>query len=801
MFQNYLKIAWRNLSRRRFYTFLNSIGLAVGIVFTLLIGNYVWNELQVNQNLRNADRQYILLSRWKDPNMGLELTTLAPLAKRLQEEYPSLVANFYRWDGLTSVLSKGDKHLREGIQLGDSTLLSMFGFTAIHGDVRTALQRPFSVVLTAEKALKYFRRTDVVGQTLSIQNFAGGNHDFVVTAVLKEIPENSVTQINASIKNAIFVPANTFAYFGRSAFDSWQNTALPSYIELKEGVSPAQLTKPIQRLINQNTDRTVRQNLRIEPVTLIDYYRQKDNALVQRMLLALSSVGLFILLMAVINFVNLSISQANTRLREIGVRHVLGSVRKQLIAQFLGESFMLTSLATCLASVLYPIAKPFFEQVIGKTLLPITSLPFPIAFAPLALLGVVSLLAGIYPAFVLSSQNTVRALKGTLRTTHQTIRLRQLLVGFQFLIALVVMIVTVLITQQIRYFFGRGLGYDQAYVVSSQVPRDWSPAGVRKLEHIRRVFADLPSVEAVSLSHEIPNGNNGGQPMVYKNGSDSTGAVAMQALITDEHYLNTYRIRLSAGQFFEGQPSDSLRVVLNERAVRVLGYSAPEAVVGRQLRMGGDSRLFTVTGVTHDFHFASMQQAIQPMLFFSVKGVPLYRYLSFKMRPGDVAHEIEQIQQRWTTLLPGSSFEYTFMDDTLRKLYQTELQLEKAGYVATSIALIIVLLGVVGMISLAVTRRTKEVGIRKVLGASSVTIIGLFLKEYVWVILLANVVAWPLAYWLASDWLANYAYQMSISWQPFALVGLGLAVLMGLVVSFQSVKAALTNPVKSLRSE
>jgi putative ABC transport system permease protein len=801
MLQNYLKIAVRNLQKRAFYSFLNIAGLAVGITFALLIGSYVWGEFQVNRTLRHAGQQYILLSHWKNPNMGQEITTLAPLAKRLKEEYPTLIANYYRWDGLTSVISNGNKRFREGIQLGDNTLLSMYGFETLHGNAQAALERPFSVVISAEKALIYFGRTDVVGQTVDIQNFSGGNHPFTITAVLKDIAENSVTQINATIRNTFFIPTNTYTFFNRSDFDSWQNGVLPSYIELNEGISPAQLKEPIQRLIDQNTSPLIRQNLRVEPIALTDYYRQKENGLVNRMLFTLSLAGLFILLMAIVNFVNLSVSLSTTRLREIGVRKVLGSPRKQLIMQFLTESLLLSGSATLFSLGIYPIAKPSFEQVVGKSLLPLVSLPTSALFIPLVIAGLVGLLAGIYPAFLLSSQNVVDAMKSKLQSVNQKIRLRQLLVGFQFLIAAVVLIIAALVTQQVHYFFGQALGYNQAYVVSSQVPRDWSPAGVRKLESVRQIFAAMPEVASISLSHEIPNGNNGGQPMVYKNGTDSTQAVAMQALVADEHYLRTYQIGLVEGRFFDSRGLDSLSVVMNEKAVRAMGYKKPHEAIGRQIRAIGDPRLFTIAGITRNFHFNSMQQAIQPMVFFSVKGIPIYRYLSFKIHPGNISRSLEAIQKKWTILFPDAPFDYAFMDQTLQKLYRTELQLEKAAYVATALALLIVLLGIFGLVSLSVARRTKEVGIRKVLGASVPGIIGLFLKEYGWVLLITNIIACPLTYWVVSNWLADYAYHTQIDWPPFVGVGFILAILTGLVVSLQVVKTALMNPVKSLRTE
>lgn len=801
MFQNYLKIAWRSLVKNRFYSTITIVGLLAGILFTLLIGMYVWGEEQVNRQLRHADRQYILFSHWKDPNMGLDITTLAPLAKQLHDQYPALVANYYRWDGLTSIVSKGEKHLRESIQLGDSTLLTMYGFRLLHGDPKTALQRPFSLVMTSEKALKYFGKTDVVGQTLNIQSFAGENKVFTVMAILENLPENSVTQLNADLKSGLFVPTNTFAYFGRTAFDSWRNTVLPSYIELREGISPDQLTKPIRQLITQNTDLIVQKNLRVEPVALTDFYRQKDNGLAKRMTHTLGWIGLFILLMAVINFINLATSRAHSRIGEISIRKMLGSARRQLLTQFLLESLMLTGIATVLAIGCYFPLKPLFEEVVGKSLTPIGELPVYAVFAPIGLIISIGLLTGLYPALVLSSLPMIQAIKGKFGAARDTIWLRQVLVGFQFCVAAVVLVGAIVVSGQVRHLFGRQLGYDKEFVVSAQVPRDWTPAGVQKMEAVRRVFATLPQVARVSLSHEIPNGNNGVQPMVYKNGTDSTQGASMQGLVSDENYLNTYGIKLASGRFLQGHNSDSLSVILNEKAVRVLGYSSPADAIGKQLRTTGDARLFTVRGVSRDFHFGSMQQAIKPMLFFSVKAIPIYRYLSFKLKPGAIQEHLATIEQQWARLLPGSSFEYSFMDETLRKLYRTEFQLQQAAYLSTALAILMVVLSVIGLVSLSVARRTKEVGVRKVLGASVVSLVGLFLKEYAWIVLVANVLAYPLAYWLLTNWLANYASHAPLGWESFVQAAAILVALTGAVVSYQAVKAALANPVKSLRSE
>ena len=801
MIKSYLKIAWRNIVKHRFYAALNVIGLFAGIVFALLIGAYVYNELQVNTNLRNADRQYFLQSIWKDPNMGPDITTLGPVAKRLKEDYPGLVANYYRWDGITSGVSKGDKHFRENIQLGDSTMLNMYGFKLLYGNATSALTEPFSVVITQDIAKKYFGKTDVVGSTIAIQSFLGDDHDFKITGVLKDVPENSVTQLNSDNHNTIFIPTNTYKYFGHNDLDSWNDIYIGSYIELQKGISPKQLELPLKRLIRENASSNISQNLTIRPIALTDYYKEKNNALVMRMIYTLSFVGLFILLMAIVNFINIAISSAGSRMKEIGIRKVLGGLRRELAMQFLVESIILVAVATIFALAAYTLLQNIFSQLVGKEIPSLYAFPWYYIFAPVVLIVAVGLLAGLYPAGALSSLKTVDSLKGKLRSVKENVSLRKLLVGFQFCIAMVVLVAAIIISQQVMFFFGGNLGYNKEYVVASQVPRDWSKQGVSKMITVRNEFASMPQVSNVSLSYEIPNGNNGNQPPVYKYGTDTTTAIAMQSLVADENYLSTYQLPLKAGVFFDERGLDSGKVVLTEKAVNALKYASDNDAIGQQIRIPGDPTIFTVKGVTADFHFGSMQQAIQPMIFFNVRTAQAYRYLSFKLKPGNVAASIAAIQKKWTELLPGNSFEYSFMDDTLKKLYATELQLKKAAYTATVLLLIIVLLGVVGLISLSIHKRVKEIGIRKVLGASVKSIIVLFIKEFALIILIASVVACPVTYAIMSKWLNNYAYHIQISAMPFAVSLLLLSMVTALLICMQTIKAAVANPVKSLRTE
>lgn len=801
MLQNHFKLAYRNIRKNGFYSALNVFGLWAGILFALLIGAHVWGELQVNQQLRHAERQYFLTSIWKNPNIGMDITSAGPLGKRLKETYPHLVANYYRWDGIKSDVVKGDKVFRENIQIGDSTLIPMFGFELLYGDPNNALKAPYSVVITAERALKYFGQTDVLGQTLSVRNFTGGNHEFLITGVLGDIPENSVTNLLGTESNSLFISFTTAQYFFDRNVNDWNNIIYPTYLELQPGVIAADLEKPIQQLIQTEAADFERENLRVLLVPLTDYHLQKNKALVKRMLFALSSVGIFILFMAIFNFINLAIGRSASRIREIGVRKALGGLKKQLALQFLTESFLLVLIATVLAFLAYPLAQTPFEQIVGKSLPALSTFPVFFAFLPLVLVLVVGLLAGLYPALFLSSMRTVESLKGKPGTANQSLHLRKYLVGFQFGVANLVIIATLVVAAQVNYFFGENLGYNKEFVVSAQVPRDWTPEGLRKMLTVRDEMAKLPGVRSASLSYEIPNGINQGQPSVYRASTDSTTATVCQEITADENYLDTYQIPLLAGEYFNPEVRNFGKVVLNERSALALGFPDAASAIGQTLRVAGDETPYTIKGVLKDFHFGSMATPIQPMVVFSQQSRILYRYLSFKIEPDGMGEHMAALQKKWSELMPGSAFEYTFMDDTLAKIYAMELQMKRSAYAASGIALLIALLGVLGLVSLNLQRREKEVGVRKVLGASVPGIIGLFLREFLVILLLAGVAACPLAWYLLQGWLENYAYRIEMSPWFFAAALLGLALVTALLIGLQSVKAALANPVKTLRSE
>ncbi len=803
MIQNYFKIAWRNLMKRKFYSLVSIFGLSVGITFTLLVGTYIWGELQVNSELKNVDNQYVIQSKWKKSDIGLEITTLAPLAKSLKANFPDLVENYYGFDAITSVVANDDKIFREDIQIGDSTLLKMYGFKLIYGNPQTALNQPNTMVVSSEQAIKYFGKLDVLGKLLTAESNSGSKRDFMITGVLDKIPLNSITNFICPKLPILmsFVGSNDF--WGRQQFFTWNNPYGVGYIELKKGVKPSDLAKPMAQLIKTNAPQNLAENLTPYLVPIKNVYLEANNGVIKKTVFTLTLVALFILLMAIVNFVNISIGNSFTRIKEIGVRKMLGSLKGQIIRQFLAESVLISLLSLIVSLILYEIFQPFFGQILNKEI-PSLRLVSPYFYGICLLLSLsTGLLSGIYPAFVLSSLPSIDSLKGKLKFIKENILFRRLLIISQFTIALFVFVGAVVISKQVSYFFNKDLGYNKEYVVSMRVPRDWSPAGIAKMETIRNEFARLKEVKEVSISYDIPDGSPGNSNALYRIGQDSTQAVFIQTLTSDEKYAETYQIPMLAGEFFQskGDNFQPMKLVLNESASKALGFKKPSDAVGKTVRMHYTPQLFTVAGVTKDFHISSMHKSITPLFFIHIKDNPFYRHLSFKIQAGNIPESMATIEQKWKQLMPNSVFEYVFMDDTLQKLYQSEVQLKKASFVATILAIIIVLLGILGMVSLSITRRTKELGIRKVLGASSGSIVMLFLKEFILLMAIAIVISFPLGVMTMNAWLTNYAYRIELNWQIFMSVGFLFCLVIIAFVSFQTYKVALANPVKSLRTE
>ena len=522
----------------------------------------------------------------------------------------------------------------------------------------------------------------MIGETLSIGSFSGTKHDFLITGVLKKISRNSIISINDNNRNNIFLSAACIGYFGR-VIDSWDNPWIIGYVQLKKGVHPEAIEQIMRRLVKQNTPLGISDQMHPMLIPLKQYYLEANNGLVRKMLTTLSIIAGFILFMAIVNFVNISVSQASARMKEIGVRKVLGGMRKQLIFQFLTESFLLVVLSTIFSLGLYEMFRPALNRILDTEIPSLIGFPLYLYGMLILLVLLVSLLSGFYPALVLSGLKPVEVIKGKLTAIKENIVLRKFLVAFQFSIAAIVLIGAILISRQVNFFLNSDLGYDKSYILSAQVPRDWTPTGVQHMETVRNEFAKIPIVENVCLSYEIPDGNAGDVPNAYRPEQDSTKGVSVSMLKTDPSFLSTYKIPMYAGSFFTRQDENTTnpKVVLNETAAKMLGWNDPVTALGRQIKFQGyDGLVMDIIGIAKDFQFGTMQSKRAAVVFCPLTAFTQFRFLSFRVKPGSLNEAIKVLQKNWSVLLPGSAFEYRFMDDRLKALYKSEIQLQEASF-------------------------------------------------------------------------------------------------------------------------
>lgn len=796
MYRNYFKVMLRNMLKRKMNSAITVSGLTVGITFSLMIGVFVWQELQVNKQLQDVDRLYIVERDVDSGGMGFFAPS--PLGKLVAEQYPTKVESYFRFYDRNVKISKDDKHfIMQGI-VGDSTFLKIFGLPVAYGDKNTALDQPYSVIVTEQLAQKFFNRTDVVGETLNLTSGTSDKRDFVITAVLKNLQRNSVTDL-VGINAQFVIPLQTFRDFRLPDPDDWQSGEIITYLKLTSGTSPSEIEPLMSSLIEDNGTEQQKSNKHLSMLGLENYYLVTQNGKAQNMIFILAGIACFILLLAVINFINISIASASVRLKEIGVRKVIGGIRRQVMFQFLSESLIITFMAGSLSLLSYEFLRPVFDTLLNTPLVTIWSLDFDFWLWFAFLLVTIGFLAGAYPAFFMSSYHVIESLKGKLKESKKNFSFSRVLLTGQFLIAIFVFICSIVITKQVSYFLEKDLGYDKSFVLTvSSVPRIWSQEGLNQMESAKLEFLTSPAVEAVSLSWEIPNGNNGGDVQVYKYGSDETSAIKAPFLAVDEDYAEVYQLDVVSGKFFysDGEDWQANSVVLNETASKIL-----KADVGEKVKFKGGQNDFTVKGIISDFNFFSLRDPVKPTILFHTNENQFFRFFSIKLRPGNLSASVTEIEAKWKTIFPDDPFDYAFMDDQLAKLYKSEQQLKRASMAGTGIMLVIVLIGVLGLVALNVTRRTKEIGVRKALGASVKNILLLFSSDYIRMILIAFVVAVPSVFLLINRWLDGFAYRVELKWWMFTLPGVGLLILALVAVTIQATRAANVNPVKSLRTE
>ena len=800
MFKNYLKIALRHLAAHKLFSLINILCLSIGITFSLIISVYVLKQQSINSDLKNAENQYFIKSKWKEKDMGLDITSISPLAKTVREKYPDKVLSYYRYNPVTNVVSAGERNFKEEIAIGDTTLISAFGFPLVYGNKQKAFNDNSSAVITETMAMKLFDTKNAIGKTISIQTtLSGVKQDYLVSAVLKDIPYNSVTHMLGDTYG-VYIPTTGSRYFsGPDPSLSWDNTNQLSFIELKPGVAPKNMEDILNQLIKTHSADFVSKSLKAEIVPVKDYYLNDNNGAAKKMILILSLVAVFILLMVIINFVNINIGTSAQRLKEIGLRKVFGGERKQIILQFMTEAWTLTALAACVSLLLYQLLVPVFSGVLNTGFISLWEFSGREIISFLALVIFIGFSAGIYPAFVLSSTNLVNAVKGKIDSTKGALSLRRVLLVTQFSLAIMVFICTLNISKQVSYLFNKDLGYNkEQLLVITAFPKQWDSAGVLKMQHVKEELLQLPEVRSGTLAFDVPDRVPPGRIIMYPPGSMGTDrSVNVAMTVVDEDYAKTFGMKLIAGTFFVDTKNG---FVVNETTVKQLGLT-PQSAIGKTIKTPVAGPGITISGVIKDYHNSSMQAKILPIGFVHVNNTKTYRSLTLKLNTADVSRAMNAITAKWKAALPNAPFDYTFMDEKFAALYKSELQLQKAADIATILNLIIIFLGIFGVVAFTLAKRTKEIAVRKVLGADARNIIFLFLKEYALLILLANVIAWPLAYMVTDKWLQSFAYRtnqnmFSYLW-VFAIV---LIIASGLII-IQCFKTAVMNPVKSLRTE
>lgn len=794
LFRNYVKIALRHLSRHRLFTFIHIICLATGITFALVIGVYVYHEQRVNAGLQDVDNQYIIKSQWKIKGMGLDFTTLPPLAKTMREEYPSLVRNYYRYNPVSNVVTAGDKHLKEDMAIGDTTLISMYGLPLVSG---TTFKNNSSALITENLALRLFGSAGAVGRTITVENLDNTKQDYSVSGVLKDLPYNSVTYLIGNDSYNVFLPTEGNRYYGGDPSTSWQSVYEIAAVELQPGVTPEQMARPIDQILAKYTADTIRHNLKVELAPVRNYYLKDNNGSVEKMITALSLIAAFIILMAVINFININIGTSTYRLKEIGLRKVFGGEKRQLIFQFLTEAYVLTLLSGGLSLCLYQLLRPVFGRVLHTQLDSLTQFGAAGTGIFLGALALIGLLAGLYPAFILSAAGIIHSVKGKMKGAQGNATFRKILLVAQFTVAIFVFISALTISRQVDYLFHKDLGYskDRLLVVGAY-PKLWDSAGVVHMENVRSGLLQVPEVKNASLAFEVPERR---PPAALTYNAGKTSAL-LPVISADEHYAQTFGLRLLAGTFFNDDGSAFVpnRIVLSESAARSLGFTPAEAI-GKQVYTNGQP--LTICGVIKDYQYTSLHEAMEPVVFAQVGDFRSYRYLTLKLNTDNMAQAIQAIERKWKEMSPDQPFEYTFMDDKFQNMYRSEVQLQQAAYIATGLSLLIVLLGLFGMVALSMARRIKEMALRKVLGAGVRDIIALFIRDYTVLLLLANFIAWPLAYLFTTQWLENFAYRVGQSAMPYLLVAACFFVTIAVMIAAQSFKTASESPVGNLRSE
>lgn len=811
MLQTYIKIAIRSLVHNKGYSAITIFGLSIGLAVSLLCFLYVKDELSYDTFHAKSERIYRINSDITYSGKSMQgASAPTPMAQTLKKDFPE-VEESTRLGKYGSQLVKSDRTFarEQTILYADSTVFDVFTLPFIVGNPKKSLTDPGSVVITRQMALKYFGTTDALNRTLVFDN----GETRRVTGVMQDMPRQS--HFRADFLLPVYETKD-------AKVNKWGNHIFNTYVVLKSGTDPKSVDAKFEKIIQTYIDPALRQyfqttlaetrkagnNFSYSLMSLRDIHLYSNregelspNGSIQYFYIFLI-IGFFILLIAVFNFVNLTTARSSKRAREVGVRKVMGSNRSVLVFQFLSESMLTTFLALLTGIVLLYTLLPAFNSLAAR------ELSFSDAINPqtilIVLVGtvIVGLLAGIYPAFYLSSFQPANALKGSLKIFNNRQGLRSYLVVFQFSMSVLLIIGTLLINQQLSYIRTKKVGFDKEQVLVVKTGQSTAS----DLMVFKNEVLQNPSVKAGTVSGFLPVISQRWNDMWFpKEQTDGKFAVNMQEWMVDADYLKTLNLELLEGRnFTTGSSADMDGVIINESAAKRFGYENP---VGKTIHKTGDEKA-TIIGVIKDFHYESLRTKIEPLgLFISSAALgssvekAAMEAVSFKLDTKDIAASLSSIGKIWKKTAPGKPFEYSFLSEDFDAMYRAEQRIENLFSAFASTAILIACLGLFGLSAFSAEQRTKEIGVRKVLGASVASITTLLSKDFLKPVLLAIAIASPVGWYAMDFWLRDFAYKVDIQWWVFVLAGFITIVIALLTVSFQSVKAALMNPVESLKTE
>jgi putative ABC transport system permease protein len=810
MIKNYLRSALRNIKRHPFISFINIFGLSVGLTCCLLIVTYVVNERSYDRYNKNADDIY-RVTRIFYTTQGVEnlhLSSVAPpFGPLLQTAFPDIKE-------ITRVLPNGSTPLRykdklfneNNVDLADENFFDFFTIPVLKGDPHKGLLEPYSVMMTEAVAKKYFGSEDPMNKIIQLDN---NKRSFRVTGIFAPFPVNShlhpdiLASFNTLKDSVIYGEKQLETNFGNNAFYTYLlfpknynvdriKAQLPAFLDeyvnfkgLPPGIKTHQNTKlELQKL----TDIHLRSHLDDE---------MEENGDIKRVYI-FSAIALFILLIACINYMNLSTARSALRAKEIGIRKVVGAERKEIISQFLSESVLITWIAMILAILFTSMVLPLVDKLSGQGLSFNSLLQWQILTPILALPFVIGFISGVYPAIFMSSFIPVKVLKGVLKTGAGNISFRKILVVVQFSISIILIVATTVVYRQLQYIQNKNLGFNKEDILTMQ----YTSLLNKQYDAFKADILKNANVIDAARSSRIPSGRllDESGASILEGNSMQPIKVDLKYITTDYGFIPTYGMQMAAGRnFSKAYSTDTNNYIINESAVRSLGWKTPQNALGKDMNYGGIKG--KIIGVVKDFHFESLHQPIIPLLF-QLPSQFNGGSLSIKIDGHNVQSAISTIRDTWQRYLPETPFDFTFLDEKFQQLYTSEQQQGNLFTIFSCIAIFIACLGLFGLSAFTITQRIKEIGVRKVLGASVSQIVAELSKDFLKLVLIAAVIAFPIAWYFINNWfLIKFAFHVNIGWWVFVMAGIIALFIAFATISFQSIKAALANPVKSLRSE